>query len=190
MRVLVTAATRHDATREIAEAIGAGLVTRGIDAESRPIDEVDDLAGYDAVVLGSAVYMGRWLKPARQFAEHHDTSLAAIPVWLFSSGPLDPKADLMPGEEPADIAKLVKLTGALEHRMFFGRLDRERLGFAEKAVAKAVHAPVGDCRDWSAVDGFAGEIAAQLAAAHVPEAGTHERAVNPRFPLRARPASL
>jgi menaquinone-dependent protoporphyrinogen oxidase len=59
MRVLITAATRHDATREIAEAIGAGLSERGIDAETRPIDEVTDLAGYDAVVLGSAVYMGR-----------------------------------------------------------------------------------------------------------------------------------
>jgi menaquinone-dependent protoporphyrinogen oxidase len=66
MRVLITAATRHDATREIAEAIGAGLVERGMDAETRPIDEVTDLVGYDAVVLGSAVYMGRWLKSARE----------------------------------------------------------------------------------------------------------------------------
>jgi menaquinone-dependent protoporphyrinogen oxidase len=66
MRVLVTAATRHDATREIAEAISAGLLARGIEAESRPIDKVTDLAGYDAVVLGSAVYMGRWLKLARR----------------------------------------------------------------------------------------------------------------------------
>jgi menaquinone-dependent protoporphyrinogen oxidase len=55
MCVLITAATRHDATREIAEAIGAGLSERGIDAETRLIDEVTDLAGYDAVVLGSAV---------------------------------------------------------------------------------------------------------------------------------------
>jgi menaquinone-dependent protoporphyrinogen oxidase len=171
MRVLITAATRHDATREIAEAIGAGLVERGIDAETRPIDEVTDLVGYDAVVLGSAVYMGRWLKPARQFAEHNGAALTAIPVWLFSSGPLGPKADLVPGEEPADIAKLVKLTGAWEHRMFSGRLDRQRLGFAERAAVKAVHAPEGDCRDWSAIDGFAGEIAAQLAAAHLPKRG-------------------
>jgi menaquinone-dependent protoporphyrinogen oxidase len=190
MRVLVTAATRHDATREIAEAIEAGLVTRGFDAESRPIDEVRDLAGYDAVVLGSAVYMGRWLKPARQFAEHHGTSLAAIPVWLFSSGPLGPKADLVPGEEPTDIAKLVNLTGAREHRMFSGRLDRERLGFAEKAVAKAVHAPEGDCRDWSAVDGFAGEIAALLAAAHLPEGRDPRKTREPAVSLFARPASL
>jgi menaquinone-dependent protoporphyrinogen oxidase len=170
MRVLITAATRHDATREIAEAIGAGLAERGIDTETRPIDEVTDLSGYDAVVLGSAVYMGRWLKPARQFVEHNGTALAAIPVWLFSSGPLGPPEHPVPGE-PADITKLVKLTGAREHRVFSGRLERERLGFAERAAVKAVHAPEGDCRDWSAIDVFAGEIAAQLAAAHLREGG-------------------
>jgi menaquinone-dependent protoporphyrinogen oxidase len=171
MRVLITAATRHDATREIGEAIGAGLAERGIDAETRPIDEVTDLAGYDAVVLGSAVYMGRWLKPARQFAEHNGAALAAIPVWLFSSGPLGPPAHRVPAGEPADITDLVKLTGALEHRVFAGRLERERLGFAERAAAKVVHAPEGDCRDWSTVDGFAGEIAAQLAAPPLRERG-------------------
>jgi menaquinone-dependent protoporphyrinogen oxidase len=182
MRVLITAATRHDATREIAEAIGAGLVERGIDAETRPIDEVTDLAGYDAVVLGSAVYMGRWLKPARHFAEHHGTSLAAIPVWLFSSGPLGPPAKLVATGEPADVTELVKLTGALGHRVFAGRLQRERLGFAERAVAKAVHAPEGDCRDWSAIDGFAGEIAAQLAAAPLPEGGDPRKSREPPVP--------
>jgi menaquinone-dependent protoporphyrinogen oxidase len=134
--------------------------------------------------------MGRWLKPARQFAEHHGTLLAAIPVWLFSSGPLGPKADLVPGEEPADIAKLVKLTGAREHRMFSGRLDRQQLGFAEKAVGKAVHAPEGDYRDWRAIDGFAGEIAAQLAAAHTPQAGDPRNSRDPAVPSFARAARL
>ena len=103
---------------------------------------------------------------------------------------IGPKADLVPGEEPADIAKLVKLTGAREHRMFSGRLDRQRLGFAEKAVGKAVHAPEGDYRDWSAIDGFAGEIAAQLAAAHLPEGGDPRKSREPGVPTFARVVSL
>jgi menaquinone-dependent protoporphyrinogen oxidase len=115
--------------------------------------------------------MTKTTKPSSQFAEHNARTLAAIPVWLFSSGPLGPPAHLVPEGDPADVTELVKLTGALEHRVFAGRLERERLGFAERAVAKAVHAPEGDCRDWSAIDGFAGEIAAQLAAAHLPEGG-------------------
>lgn len=141
MRVLVTAATRHDAMREIAEAIGAGLAERGIDAETRPIDEVTDLAGYDAVVLGSAVYMGRWLKPARQFAEHNCTALAAIPVWLFRSGPLGPPAHLVQAGEPADITKLVKLTRGLEHRVFPGRLERDGWGSPRELPPKPCTPP-------------------------------------------------
>jgi menaquinone-dependent protoporphyrinogen oxidase len=170
MRVLIIAATRHDATREIADAIEAELVERGIEAETRPIDDATDLAGYDAIVLGSAVYMGRWLKPARQFAERNAGALIAMPVWLFSSGPLGPPEHLVPPGEPADVTDLLKLTGALEHRVFAGRLERERLGFAERAAVKAVHAPAGDCRDWNAIKAFAGEIASQLV-----DADPHER---------------
>jgi menaquinone-dependent protoporphyrinogen oxidase len=165
MHVLITAATRHDATREIAEAIASGLVARRVEAEACPIAEVTDLAAYDAVVLGSAVYMGRWLKPARRFAEHNATALAARTVWLFSSGPLGSPDRLVPKGEPADTAELMKLTGARSHRVFAGRLERDRLGLAEKAATRGVHAPEGDCRDWDAIDAFAGEIATQLSAA-------------------------
>jgi menaquinone-dependent protoporphyrinogen oxidase len=64
-RVLVTAASKHGATAEIAEAIAEVLAGNGLDPAVVPPDEVDDVAAYDAVVLGSAVYAGHWLKPAR-----------------------------------------------------------------------------------------------------------------------------
>jgi menaquinone-dependent protoporphyrinogen oxidase len=164
MRVLITAATRHDATREIAEAIGAGLVERGMDAETRAIDEVTDLAGYDAVVLGSAVYMGRWLKSAHEFAERNVADLGAVPVWLFSSGPLGDPGHLIPEGEPAEVAELTELTGALGHCVLAGRLDRAKLGVLERATVRAVHAPEGDYRQWDAIRAFADEIAKQLGA--------------------------
>ena len=59
MRVLVTAepvASKHQATQEIAEAIAAGLAARGVNAEALPIEEVRGVDGYDAVVVGSAIY--------------------------------------------------------------------------------------------------------------------------------------
>jgi len=104
MRVLVTAASRHGSTAEIAEAIATGLTRRGADAEAIPIDEVDGLEGFDAVVLGSAIYMGRWLKPARKFAEAHAAELSQRPVWLFSSGPLGDGEHLVPEVESTDPA--------------------------------------------------------------------------------------
>jgi menaquinone-dependent protoporphyrinogen oxidase len=162
MRVLVTAASRHDATREIAEAIAAGLEQRGFNAEVRRLDRIASLDGFDAAVIGSAIYMGRWLKTAREFVSEHAAEFSSMPVWLFTSGPLGPADHLIPPGESADTEQMVDLVGARAHRVFAGRLERVSLGFAERAAAKAVHAPEGDCRDWDAIDAFAGEIASEL----------------------------
>ena len=165
MRVLVTAASRHGATHEIASAIAAGLNRRGVDAEARPAEELGSLDGFDAFVIGSAVYIGRWLEPAQRLVEDHGARLATAPVWLFSSGPLGPPDALKPEGEPVDVADLVETSAAADHRVFAGRLDRKRLGFGEKAVVVAVRAPEGDFRDWDAIDGYAAEIASRLAQA-------------------------
>jgi menaquinone-dependent protoporphyrinogen oxidase len=164
MRVLVTAASRHGATHEIASAIADGLARRGVDAEARPAEELSSLDGYDAFVLGSAVYIGRWLEPAQRLVEDHADRLAAGPVWLFSSGPLGPPDALKPEGDPVDVERFMEVTRAGAHRVFAGRLDRKLLGFGEKAVVVAVRAPEGDFRDWEAIDGFAGEIAEHLRA--------------------------
>jgi len=159
VRVLVTAATRHEATAELAAAIAAALERRGIDAEARPIGEIGEVGGYDAVVLGSAVYVGRWLREARRFAERNAATLATMPVWLFSSGPVGPGGE----SGSADADTLAELTGAREHRVFAGRIDRARLGLSERFVVRLVRAPARDDRDWAAVERFAADIAYALA---------------------------
>lgn len=160
MRVLVTAASRHEATAELAAAIAAALARRDIDALARPIGEVAEVGGYDAVVLGSAVYVGRWLREARRFAESNAATLATMPVWLFSSGPVGPGG----GSGPADADTLAELTGAREHRLFAGRLDRQRLGLAERFLVRLARVPARDDRDWAAVEEFADDIADALVA--------------------------
>src|SRR5262249_60589803 len=85
---LVADASKHGATRQIAERIAETLRTGGLDAESRPVDAVGDPAGYDAFVIGSAAYLGSWLKAATAFVRRHQALLTSRPVWLFSSGPL------------------------------------------------------------------------------------------------------
>jgi menaquinone-dependent protoporphyrinogen oxidase len=161
-KVLVTAASRHNGTREIAEAIAAGLRKRGIVAEARAIEDVADLRDYGAVVLGSAIYMNRWLGEARRFAQVHGSELCMRRVWLFSSGPLGPANHLIPPSEPADVPVLLRLTRANGHRTFGGRLDMKHLRYNERALARTIHAPEEDRRDWTAVDRFAGEIAHEL----------------------------
>jgi menaquinone-dependent protoporphyrinogen oxidase len=161
MHVLVAVASRHGATREIAERIGWALREEGLDVDVLDAGSVDDVAGYDAVVLGSAVYLGRWLDPARKLAEVHGRALSAMPTWLFSSGPIgDP-----PKPAPEDAVKLdeaVLRIGAREHRLLAGKLDRSVLGFGEKAVVVAFRAPDGDFRDWDEIAHWSRSIASEL----------------------------
>jgi menaquinone-dependent protoporphyrinogen oxidase len=84
---------------------------------------VNDIADYDAVVLGSAVYTGHWLKLAIEFARRFSDALIARPVWLFSSGPVgDPARKLVQkmAADPVDLQTLRQLTHASDHKMFAG----------------------------------------------------------------------
>lgn len=160
MRVLVTAASKHGATTEIAEAIATALRERGLTVDLTPPAEVAAVEPYDAVILGSGVYAGRWVEEARTFVDRQADSLATRPVWLFSSGPLgDPPK---PAEEATDAAPIAERLGARGHRTFAGRLERSELGFMERTIANVVRAPDGDFRDWEAVRAWAAEIAAEL----------------------------
>lgn len=161
MRVLVATASKHGSTMEIARTIGASLTFRGLDVDVKPVETVSRLDGYDAVVLGSGIYMGHWLDPAKQFIRNHAAELLARPVWLFSSGPLGEPAK--PAEEPTDVAALMEATEARDHRVFPGSLFKDELGIAERAMVAAVRAPEGDFRPWAEIDDWAGQIASELA---------------------------
>jgi menaquinone-dependent protoporphyrinogen oxidase len=157
MRILVTAASRYGATDEIAQAIGKVVTKRGWDAVVAPPEQVQEIDTFDAVVLGSAVYAGHWLKPARELVEHSAEALAARPVWLFSSGPIgDPPK---PEEDPVDVAEIMQATKARGHRVFAGKLVRKQLSFPDRAIAAALRVPEGDFRDWDEIKAWAAEIA-------------------------------
>jgi menaquinone-dependent protoporphyrinogen oxidase len=162
MRVLVAAATKHGATAEIAAAIGEALRGEpGLDATVVPPEEVATVDGYDAVVLGSAVYAGHWLAAAKELVDRAGGALAGKPVWLFSSGPVgDPPK---PNEEdPVDVAEIVAATRARGHRVFAGKLDKRQLGFGERAIVVALRVPEGDFRDWTEIKDWASQIADSL----------------------------
>jgi menaquinone-dependent protoporphyrinogen IX oxidase len=168
-RVLVVVASKHGATGEIAQALARGLTAcpagraAGLSAVVVPADQYASPEGFDAVLLGSAVYAGRWLEPARRYAAVHAHALRTRPVWLFSSGPIGEPP--FPPDEPHDVAPLTALIDTRGHRVFPGRLDTARLTFGERAMATAMRAPVGDFRNWAEIAAWAEEIAAALAGA-------------------------
>jgi len=160
MRVLMSVASKHGATDEIGHAIAGALREAGVSAIEVEPDAVTGIDAFDAVVLGSAVYAGRWQESMRKLVERERDALAVKPVWLFSSGPLgDPPA---PATEPIDGAELKARIGAREHRVFAGRLDRHELGIGERAIAAVVRAPDGDYRPWTEIRAWAADIARAL----------------------------
>ncbi|MBL8130245.1 MAG: flavodoxin domain-containing protein [Anaerolineae bacterium] len=162
MKVLVTVASKHGATRGIAEAIAEELTAEHLSVEVKPADEVKTLVGIDAVVLGSAVYAGSWLPEARAFAFRHYEALALMPIWAFSSGPLGD--DPAPMDEPERLIAPLSDLKVREHQVFVGMLNMADLTIPERLVAKAVHAPQGDFRDWEEIRDWACTIARTLRA--------------------------
>ena len=165
MKVLVTAASRYGATQGIAQAIGDALIDKGIDATVIPAEKVGTIEGYDAVIVGSAVYLGHWLEPAKALVNRFKVGLATRPVWLFSSGPVgDPARKMVQkmGRDPVDVAGILKATKARGHRVFAGKIDGKNLTFPRRAMLLVFRGIEGDFRDWTAVKAWAGEIADAL----------------------------
>lgn len=156
-RVLVSAASKHGSTAEIAAKIGEVLESRGLDVTVADPGEGPEPSHYQTVILGSGVYAGHWLAGAKELAERIGETTPQPAVWLFSSGPIgDPPK---PEEDPVDVGSLTEITNALGHRLFAGRLDRGKLSFGEKAIVTALRAPEGDFRDWAAIEAWANVIA-------------------------------
>jgi menaquinone-dependent protoporphyrinogen oxidase len=161
MTVLVAYASKHGSTEGIAQAIADRIRELGEPAEVGSVDEIRDVAEYRAIVLGSAVYAGSWMKEAVEFAHRFAEALAERPVWLFSSGPLGTDVE-DEEEQPRQLGEMGGIIRPIDHRMFFGALDRNALGFGERMMVKAVKAPEGDFRDWAAIRGWADGIAREL----------------------------
>jgi menaquinone-dependent protoporphyrinogen oxidase len=160
MKVLVCAATKYGATGEIADAVADVLAEKGLEVTVIPPGQVGAIEQFDAVVLGSAVYMGQWMKPARELAGRSAAALAARPVWLFSSGPVGEPAK--PAENPVDVSEILQSTKARDHRVFTGRLVRKHLSFPDRAMASAIRAAEGDFRNWAEIRAWAAGIASAL----------------------------
>lgn len=173
MNVLVVYASKYGSTAEIAQRIASVITACGHTAVAKPSREVRTLDGVGAVVVGSAVYLGSWLKDASAFVDAHREQLRERPVWLFSSGPLpgavvpDTIAQDAPDDgAPKNLDALIQSIGAREHQVFAGRLDPSHLKGRDRLI-RALPAGRGllpdvDGRQWDAIESWAHTIAHQL----------------------------
>ena len=157
--VLITYASKYGATKEIAEKIGEVLRQAGLQLDLLPVAAVRDLNRYEVVILGSAVYVGKWQKEAVKFLQTYESSLSERPVWLFSSGPTgegDPH-ELVEGVcLPLALQPVVDRIQPRDIAVFHGHINPDKINFIEKwAIKSLVKKPFGDFRDWDAITGWA-----------------------------------
>jgi menaquinone-dependent protoporphyrinogen oxidase len=164
-KVLVTYASEHGSTAQIAQSIAKVLRDLHLDVSAKRIEAVHELGDYDAIVLGSAIYQGDWLPQAEQFLETHQSTLRQKALWLFSSGPTGTgdALSLVNGVLiPPRLEGLVASLQAREICVFHGKIDLRRLPPEARAVIKAAALPRGDFRDWEAIKAWSKAIAQAL----------------------------
>ncbi|QYZ78382.1 flavodoxin [Methanofollis formosanus] len=158
-RILIAYATKHETTREIADAIAATLKEQGIDAEARHVGTVDTLSGYDGFVIGSPIYMGKILKEAKQFVNHFADALHERPVAAFAVG-MSCK-DLTDENCRKVETAMEPVTGRIRIRgemgMFAGRMNPSFVPVIGRFM-RYDEAKTEDARDWEAIRAWAGRL--------------------------------
>lgn len=159
MRVLVTYGSKRGGTEGLARMVAGDLRDHGLDVDLLPPRQVHDVAVYNAVVVGGALYGARWHPAARRFVRHQAHALRQRPTWFFSSGPLDDSAAKDDIPPVGAVARLMERTSARGHVTFGGRLSPQARGFPAAAMAKK---NAGDWRDPEQVRRWADVIASEL----------------------------
>ncbi len=173
MKVAVVYASKHGFTKGIAECIRDKITGSGIQADLLDAQKVQKPGEYDAFIIGSAVYMGKWMKPAREFIQHNQQQLSHHPVWLFSSGPtgketVDKKGrDLREASIPNDIADFKKIISPRDHHVFYGGYDSSNdsgisAWFVRRLPESTRENFEGDYRNWPEISEWATNIAKEL----------------------------
>lgn len=178
MRVLVTWGSKRAGTAEIAAMVADGLRQEGVEVALLRPDEIRRLDGFDAVIVGGALYMNRWHRDARRFVKRNLAALRRVPVWFFSSGPLDDSADRQRLPPSNQVAVLMERVGAVGHETFGGRLEPDAQGFPASAMAKTQS---GDWRNPARIRAWASEVARALPSARPGAAIDHPAGSLPRL---------
>ena len=166
--VLIAYATKHGATAEIAGRIGSAIRKTGTAAEVMAVKDANDISSYDAVILGSAVYIGSWRKEASKFLKDNADALKRKMVWLFSTGPTGKgePVEMMDGWMfPKGLLPVAEKVDPVDIAVFHGSLDLGKLNGFEKWIIKKVQSATGDFRDWGMIDEWSSAVAEAVAKA-------------------------
>lgn len=184
MRVQIVYGSKRGGTAGLAQMVATAFEREGWRATVNDVASRPGIGDVDVVVVGGALYMSRWPAPLRQWVRRHMATLRSVPVWFFSSGPLDGSArtgDIAPTPGVAKLARQVEIAGFMT---FGGCLDKTPDGFVARSMAKRF---AGDWRDPDHVAEWVRHIVRQTdVMATVPQ----QRATPSELASSARPAKV
>ncbi|MFG2516143.1 flavodoxin domain-containing protein [Streptomyces sp. NPDC048584] len=159
-RVLVAYGSANGSTERIAETVAEVLRTAGITAEALPAGSVTDPDRYEAVVVGGALYAGRWHKDARRFVRRNRGALSRRPVWFFSSGPLDSTASERDIPPVPGVRRAMDRLDVRQHVTFGGCLTEGAHGRVAGMILRSGKG--GDFRDFAVIEHWAADVAREI----------------------------
>lgn len=176
-RILVLFATLEGQTRKISDAIADQLRSDGLQVVERDVTQLPDdlpLDGFDGVVLGGSIHVGKVQRSLRRWVRHHHAQLDAMPnaffmVCLTAASKRPEAAD----EVEQMMQAFVKDTGWTPARAaaFGGALKYSQYGFIKKMVMVAIAKAEGGDTDtshdyeytrWDSVAAFTEDFARAL----------------------------
>lgn len=164
-KVLVAYATKMGSTGTMAAVIGSELRAAGHQVDVHEVGAVLAVSEYDAVIVGSAIYQGRWRPEAVRFLRDHERQLRNRRVWLFHSGPIG-RSKSQDQPSPPDVARLARLIEAAPVKTFAGELQADAITARLSHRAELDHL-IGDSRDWPRIRAWSREVATALQTARV-----------------------
>jgi menaquinone-dependent protoporphyrinogen oxidase len=162
-RVLISYASQCGSTGEVALAVGDVLCAAGAAVDVRRAEDVTDISGYRAVVVGSAVYMRRLMSEAVAFVEANRQALGQVPVAYFVvCGTLKEDTEENRQQAAAYLEPVRALVQPVDEGLFAGAMDFGKMSFLYQAVARVMGGSNSDWRDWEAIQGWAEGLPAML----------------------------
>ena len=164
-KILVAYASQCGSTGQVAQTIGQTLADAGATVDVRPVQDVSDLGGYRAVVVGSAIRRGKWLRAASTFVETHQSALSRLPTAYFTvCMALHQDTPENRSKATAYLEPVRQIVKPIEEGFFAGKMNYDTLALVDRLVITSMFKlPEGDWRDWRAIQTWAQALEARFA---------------------------
>jgi len=164
-QILITYASRTGTTAEFAQAICETLQQAELNVKMLPLDDVKDLSGYSAIIIGSPIRKSEWLPEARHFIQSHQAILARKRVATFTACITLAMSNAEQYRRAVRewIAPVRTKINPVSEGLFAGRLDFSKLPWSWDVLGLRVTVALGifpkeDRRDWNAVHAWAASL--------------------------------